>query len=129
MRELSFEKRIRKQWENSSGSPIDEDFKEKFVVRVGDKNFIIADIRIWQYRMTGTQELGTEVPIEFFFDGSESEITDKAVFIANFQKLLEDVVQERRIGEFRQQLAGKSSGGMRKRGGGGATATTSVLDS
>ena len=129
MRELSFEKRIRKQWENCAGCPVDEDFKEKFVVRVSDKKFVIADMRIWQYKLQTSTDLGTDIPIEFFFDGSESEIEDKQAFIDSFQRLLENVVQERRIGEFRNKLASKSGAGMRKRGGGSVATTGFEMDS
>ena len=116
---LPFHTRIQKQWNSCCGAPIDDDFKKKFIAKVycpetkRDKNFVIADIRLWKLADNLNDN---SVALEFFFDGCVDELPSQEAFSQAFEKLLEDQIQERRMNEFRNKLTQKNNvSKMRKR--------------
>lgn len=109
------ELRILEQWRVASGTPVSDEAKEQFQVQTSERSHKLADCRLWmEHHSKGSKTVEEQgvVFLEFFFDGSPAEYSDKSEqFIKAFENMIEQQLQERRVMEFRQKLATRRRNG------------------
>jgi hypothetical protein len=99
------EERVLAQWKAACGSPISDEAKTQFSVTVKGRNFLIGDIRLWSHQNQNITNRSS-VHLEFFYDGSQSDLGDNGVeeFSQAFESMVEEQLRERRVAEFRRKL-------------------------
>lgn len=113
---LSTEERVISQWRTSFGCPVSDEAKAQFCINALGRTFKLSDVRLWQTHHQQTpagkevQERGT-VYLEFFFDGSTSELSgNEETFNKAFEAMIEQQLQEKRVFEFKKKLAARRRG-------------------
>lgn len=93
---------VRKRWEAAVGANLMVEAKKRFTVSVGEKQYVLADIRLVKHLVDPSKD-SSSLPLEFFFDGVASDV-DFDRFNAAFEAKVEEQLQERRMHVFRQTL-------------------------
>lgn len=117
---LPLEDRIVGQWKAALGCPLSDEAKSQFCIHAAGKTFNLADVRLWtaHHSRGKIEEKDTgKIHLEFFFDGSPSELEGKEdEFTKAFENMIESQLREVRVAEFRKKLTARRRG---HRGGGG----------
>jgi len=100
-RDLSVGQLAKKRWDHAFGCPISHAAKKQFTLAVGEKHYVLADVRLVRGRI---EEDPASLPLEFFFDGTIDGL-DLEAFNKAFEQKVEEQLQERRIHVFRKKLA------------------------
>mmetsp|Transcript_55295 Transcript_55295/g.103707 ORF Transcript_55295/g.103707 Transcript_55295/m.103707 type:complete len:267 (+) Transcript_55295:59-859(+) len=109
---LSTEDRVLAQWRAACGCPISDEAKAQFRIQCLGKTFDLADVRLWQLQHAPGKSGQATIHLEFFFDGSPDEIRDdEEAWKKAFESMIEQQLQEVRLGEFRRRLAARRRGG------------------
>mmetsp|Transcript_30904 Transcript_30904/g.78251 ORF Transcript_30904/g.78251 Transcript_30904/m.78251 type:complete len:273 (+) Transcript_30904:2-820(+) len=106
---LSCEERVLTQWRAAFGCPVSDEAKAQFCIHALDRTFRLSDVRLWtqHHPLHGKHVVdGGKVHLEFFFDGTTSELTGhEEEFTKAFENMIEQQLQERRVIDFRKKLA------------------------
>lgn len=111
---LDTEDRILEQWRAAFGCPVSDEAKAQFAISAAGRTFNLSDVRLWTQQhpqnpaAKGSMNKG-KIHLEFFFDGSHSELagTNEEAFTKAFENMIEQQLQERRVVEFRKKLAAR----------------------